>query len=66
MSTEEGNEPLSETRRKDIFLALVDAQDQKVAVAESRKLMIDRFHVTERDVRQIEREGMEKQWPPLD
>jgi len=31
-------ESLSESRRKEIFLALVEAQDQKIAVAQSRKL----------------------------
>ena len=61
-----GKEPLSESRRKDIFLALVEAQDQKIGVAKSRKLMVERFGVTESDVRQIEREGIENEWPPLE
>jgi hypothetical protein len=59
-------EPLSETRRKEIFLALVDAQDQKMDVAQSRKLMVERFGITEKEVRQIERDGVDNQWPPLD
>jgi hypothetical protein len=57
---------LSESRRKTIFLALVGAQDQKISVAQSRKLIVERFNVTESEVRQIEREGMDNQWPPLD
>jgi hypothetical protein len=65
MTTEKGNEPLSESRRKKIFLALVDAQDQKMNVAQSRKLMVERFKVTDSEVRQIEAEGVENQWPPL-
>jgi len=60
------SEPLSEARRKAIFLALVQAQDQMIAVSQSRKLMVERFNVAESEVRQIEREGMENQWPPPD
>jgi hypothetical protein len=56
---------LAEDRRKEIFLAIVDAQDHEVNVAQSRKLVIERFGVSERQVRQIEREGMDNQWPPL-
>lgn len=66
MTTEESNEPISEFRRKKIFLALVDAQDKKMTVAQSRKLMVERFKVTDSEVRQIEVEGVECQWPPLD
>ena len=65
MAQDPGNEQLSEERRKEIFLALVDAQDQKMDVGQSRKLMIERFGVSERQVRQIERERLERQWPPL-
>lgn len=60
------SEQLSEERRKEIFLALVDAQDHEIDVAQSRKLMIQRFGVSESQVRQIEREGVENQWPPLE
>ncbi len=63
---EEHSEPqLSEDRRKEIFLALVDAQDHEMDVAQSRKLIIQRFGVTESQIRQIEREGLDCQWPPL-
>lgn len=60
-----GTDPLAEDRRKEIFLAIVEAQDQEMDVAESRKLVIDRFGVSESQVRLIEREGMDRQWPPL-
>jgi len=53
-------------RRKEVFLALVYAQDQKMDVAQSRKLMVERFGVTESELLQIELEGMEKPWPPLE
>ena len=60
------SENLSEDRRKELFLALVDAQDHEMEVAQSRRLMVQRFDVSESQVRQIEREGMENQWPPLE
>ena len=60
-----GCEQLSEDRRKELFLALVDAQDHEMSVAQSRTLMAQRFGVSEGQVRLIEREGMELQWPPL-
>jgi hypothetical protein len=56
---------LAEVRRKQIFLATMDAQDHEVDVPQSRKLVIERFGVSERQVRQIEREGMDNNWPPL-
>ena len=56
---------LSEARRKQIFLALVQVQDQGVRVAESRKIIARRFGVSENQVRQIEEQGLEGGWPPL-
>jgi hypothetical protein len=63
---EQKGESLSEDRRKEIFLALVDAQDHEMSVAESRKLIAQRFALTDAQLLRIEREGMERQWPPLD
>jgi hypothetical protein len=65
MAQEKGDEPLSEDQRKDIFLALVDAQDHELGVGESRRLVAQRFGVSEGQVRDIEREGLDRQWPPL-
>jgi hypothetical protein len=56
---------LPEERRKEIFLALVDAQDHDMSVAQSRKMVADKFGLSETQVRQIEREGLEQEWPPL-
>ncbi len=58
-------EELSEDMRKEIFLALVEAQDQGTGVAQSRKEIAERFGVSEAQVRQIESEGINGQWPPL-
>ena len=65
MTQDKGSEQLSEDRRKAIFLAVVDAQDHDMDVAQSRRVVVQRFGVSERQVRQIEREGLDRQWPPL-
>jgi hypothetical protein len=57
---------LSEERCKEIFLALVKAQDQHVSVGDSRQWAEAHFGVSESQLREIEREGMRNQWPPLD
>jgi hypothetical protein len=56
---------LPEERRKELFLALVEAQDQDMSVAQSRRIIAERFGVSEDVVRRIEREGLEGHWPPL-
>ena len=65
MSEANAGENLPEERRKEIFLALVDAQDHDMSVAQSRKMIADKFGLSETQVRQIEREGLEQEWPPL-
>jgi hypothetical protein len=55
----------SEARRKEIFFALVEAQDQEVGVARSRQVVAQRFGVTEQQIREIEKEGIDHEWPPL-
>jgi hypothetical protein len=54
-----------EDRRRDIFRALVEAQDRAVPVPQSRKLVAGQFGVTEAEVRRIELEGIDGGWPPL-
>jgi hypothetical protein len=65
MTQGKAEEPLSEARRKEIFLALVEAQDHEVGVVQSRKMVAERFGVSDSQVRKIEREGLDQQWPPL-
>ena len=55
--------PLPEPRRKEIFLALVDAQDHGVPPDESRMVVAERFGVSEGQVREVE-EGLDNEWPP--
>jgi hypothetical protein len=65
MFSQKTDEMLSEARRKEIFLALVEVQDQEVGVVRSRQVVAQRFGVTEQQVRQIEQEGLDHEWPPL-
>jgi len=58
-------ELLPQPRRMEIFLALVETQDQDVGVARSRQLVASRFGVSEDQVRRIEQEGLDHEWPPL-
>jgi hypothetical protein len=55
----------SESRRKEVFLALVTAQDAEMLVVQSRKEIAQRFGITEAQVVRIEREGLDNNWPPL-
>ena len=55
---------LPKPRRKDIFLALVDAQDHGVPPDESRKGVAERFGVSEGQVREVEEEGLDNEWSP--
>ena len=55
----------AEPQRKEIFLALVDAQDHEMTVEQSRREVAERFGVSENQVRAIEREGLHKSLPPL-
>jgi hypothetical protein len=65
MDEQQPGKPLSEVERRKIFKALVDTQDRKVPVGQSRKLVAARFRVSERQVQDIEQEGLKRSWPPL-
>ena len=65
MSEQRTDGSLSEERRKEVFIVLVNAQDQEMSVAESRELTARRFDLTNQDILRIEREGLDKHWPPL-
>ena len=51
--------------RRKIFLALVEAQDGGASVVESRRVIGKTFGLSEHQVRCIEQEGLDKEWPPL-
>ena len=53
-------------QRKEIFRALVDVQDRnEMSVPDSRQNVIKLHKITDVQLRQIEEEGTEKDWPPL-
>jgi hypothetical protein len=66
MSRHQLNKPLSQAERMDIFLAVVQAQDDRMTVLQARKVVAGRFGVSEQQVRQIEQEGLDNNWPPLE
>ena len=55
---------LSESRRKEIFLSLVEAQDQKMTVEQSREMVAKRFGLSLSQVRKVEHEGLDNEWSP--
>jgi hypothetical protein len=61
----EGSKPLPQERRRDVFRAVVEAQDAGMSVAQSRTAIARRFGLTEGQVRRIEQEGLDGNWPPL-
>lgn len=56
---------LPEENRKELFRTLVESQDQGTTVKDSRTHMASQFNITIEQVHDIEREGINKQWPPL-
>ena len=56
---------LPESTRRAVFAALVQSQDDGMAVSASRAAAGARFGITTADVVRIEREGLDSQWPPL-
>ena len=53
-------------QRKEIFRELVDTQDQNtMSIPDSRVSVINKYKITDIQLRLIEDEGSEKDWPPL-
>jgi hypothetical protein len=52
-------------QRREIFRELVVTQDHGTPVRRSYQVVTERFEITEAQLRQIEDEGLEKEWPPL-
>jgi hypothetical protein len=65
MAQHPDDRPLTQGERMKVFVALVEAQDSGLTVLRSREVVAKRFGLTERQVRHIEREGLDGQWPPL-
>jgi hypothetical protein len=56
---------LNTDQRKAIFLNLVEVQDEVANVRKSYEVVTERFDISEAELRRIEEEGLEKEWPPL-
>jgi hypothetical protein len=53
-------------QRRDIFRTLVTTQDMgMMPVSQSRQQVMKQFEITDSQLRQIEDEGLDKEWPPL-
>jgi hypothetical protein len=58
-------EPLREEKRKEVFKMLVELQDEGCATEPSRTRVAAQFNINVREVQNVEREGITKQWAPL-
>ena len=58
-------EPLREEQRKEVFRTLVELQDEGCAAEQSRIQVAAQFSINVREVQDVEREGITKQWAPL-
>ncbi len=56
---------LTMDQRKEIFHALVATQDSERNVRKSYEVITEKFAITAAQLRQIEDEGVDKEWPPL-
>jgi hypothetical protein len=56
---------LTKQQKRDIFRELVSVQDSGNAVRKSRELMMEKFEISDNQLKEIEDEGLEEQWPPL-
>jgi len=65
MTTKSPTGRVPEARRKEAFLALVAAQDRGASVPDSRREVTELYDLTDDEIRSIEREGVDKAWPPL-
>jgi hypothetical protein len=56
---------IDETLRREVFRALVEAQDGGSSVLQSRADVARHFRIPPHQVRRIEGEGVDNDWPPL-
>jgi hypothetical protein len=56
---------LPEDRRRVVFAALVEAEDNGAPVRMARECVAFRFGISPEQMRCIEREGLDQHWPPL-
>jgi hypothetical protein len=56
---------LTVQQRQEIFKDLVMTQDVVMNVRKSYEMVTEKYEITEAQLRQIEDEGLDKEWPPL-
>jgi hypothetical protein len=56
---------LTPQQKQEIFHVLVTTQDVVTNVPKSRQMVTERFEITDKQLREIEEEGIDKEWPPL-
>jgi hypothetical protein len=58
---------LTVQQKKEIFRTLVNTQDLGLmSVTESLQHVAQQYQITDAQIRQLQDEGIEKEWPPLD
>jgi len=55
----------TDAAKRAVFAAVIALQDQDYTVLASRAAVAVKFRITPDVVKQVEREGITKQWPPL-
>jgi hypothetical protein len=63
--SEERPDEMPMEQRQTIFRRLVELQDEGLSVSASLAEAARLFEISEQRVKEIEREGLDKQWPPL-
>jgi hypothetical protein len=56
---------LSTEEKMEIFSHLVATQDTVQDVRKSKEMVTEHFSISEEQLRAIEEEGLENEWPPL-
>jgi hypothetical protein len=56
---------LTVQQKQEIFHALVTTQDLVGNVRKSYEIVTEKFQISDDQLKQIEDEGLDKEWPPL-
>ena len=56
---------LTQQQKQEIFKDLVMTQDVVTNVRKSHQIVTEKYEITDAQLRQIEDEGLDKEWPPL-
>ena len=59
------SKPMTTQQKQEIFLNLVATQDEVQSVRKSYEVVTEKYDISEEELRAIEEEGLDKEWPPL-